>query len=177
MPVNDRAVLPLAHALMRPLTERVLALAADGRPVTDRGFVEEALRWCAAGEAHVRRIPPRSRPTRALLHAEDAAQFLPALFGLWSAGIEVCLTGDTLAGTLERLRAGGMVETGDLLALDWAQAPAAARRMTALDGGPVEFPEPDDALRTRIRRTPLPESQPLLTLYTSGTSGDPERVP
>lgn len=177
MPVNDRAVLPLAHALMRPLTERVLALAADGRPVTDRGFVEEALRWCAAGEAHVRRIPPRSRPTRALLHAEDAAQFLPALFGLWSAGIEVCLTGDTLAGTLERLRAGGMVETGDLLALDWAQAPAAARRMTALDGSPVEFPEPDDALRTRIRRTPLPESQPLLTLFTSGTTGDPERVP
>lgn len=177
MPVNDRAVLPLAHALMRPLTERVLALAADGRPVTDRGFVEEALRWCAAGEAHVRRIPPRSRPTRALLHAEDAAQFLPALFGLWSAGIEVCLTGDTLAGTLERLRAGGMVEAGDLLALDWAQAPADARRMTALDGGPVEFPEPDDALRTRIRRTPLPESQPLLTLFTSGTTGDPERVP
>ncbi|HUD41414.1 MAG TPA: AMP-binding protein [Dokdonella sp.] len=122
--------------------------ARDGAPLSFEAFAAAAAAW--------RQAFVQARAGSVGLYLEDGFEFAAALFGAWHAGTRVWLPADALPATLARL--GTQVErfAGDVpAALDPLRpAPAAA----------------------------APDWQPLdpawtgLTVYTSGSSGEPAAI-
>lgn len=87
------------------------------------------------------------------LHYEDSLEFACALLGAWHAGKHVRLPADALPATQAELRADGCALAGSFTATDLAEN--------------AELPAMDFAFAE------LPHAQPCLTIYTSGSSGEP----
>lgn len=99
-----------------------------------------------------------------LLYSEETLAIAPALFGCWSAGLETLLTGRADREILAEVRRSGLRIA---LGLDFER-----------------FAEPGDAvLRPAQRPTttdhpaPIDTDRVLLSLWTSGSTGEPKRVP
>ena len=139
----------------RDLTDvAVQALPGRAFMVADREardhayFQREVLRWHASFKAQT--------GTTWALHFDDAARFAAALYGAWHAGKTVVLPGDALAGTQVRLRS-----RVDGFAGDWPDASLACADVAV--GGETLL-SPLDAKATR------------LTVYTSGSMGEPVAI-
>lgn len=111
-------------------------------------FRHEVARWQASFRA-------RPGDTWAL-HFEDAARFAAALYGAWHAGRTVVLPGDALPGTQARLRA-----RVDGFAGDWPEA---------------ALPHPDADGTEAAELAPLDAQATRLTVFTSGSTGEPVAI-
>jgi len=110
-------------------------------------FVARVARWRHAFAGEAGR--------RWALWEEDAAEFAAALFGAWHAGVSVVLPGDARPATLSALRA-------------------------SLDGIAGSLPDarrPDDAPPASYTWEPLSPDATQVTLFTSGSTGDPVALP
>ena len=127
--------------------------------LTNDDFRLRAFAWREAAAALV------SRGVEAvLLHSEETLAIAPALFGCWSAGLETLLTGRADREILEEVRRSGLRIA---LGLDFER-----------------FAEPDDAVLRPVehptlvdRPEPIDTDRVLLSLWTSGSTGEPKRVP
>ena len=127
--------------------------------LTNDDFRLRAFAWREAAAALV------SRGVEAvLLHSEETLAIAPALFGCWSAGLETLLTGRADREILEEVRRSGLCIA---LGLDFER-----------------FAEPDDAVIRPVehptlvdRPEPIDTDRVLLSLWTSGSTGEPKRVP
>lgn len=127
--------------------------------LTNDDFRLRAFAWREAAAALV------SRGVEAvLLHSEETLAIAPALFGCWSAGLETLLTGRADREILEEVRRSGLRIA---LGLDFER-----------------FAEPDDAVLHPVehptlvdRPEPIDTDRVLLSLWTSGSTGEPKRVP
>lgn len=99
-----------------------------------------------------------------LLHSEETLAITPALFGCWSAGLETLLTGRADREILEEVRRSNLRIA---LGLDFERF--AQDHDTVLR--PVEHPTLVD------RPAPIDTDRVLLSLWTSGSTGEPKRVP
>ncbi len=147
----------------------------DGSEMTDEDFLVEAAAWREGFRQAARGLTELSRPRRVVLFAEDAAAFLPALFGAWAAGVETVLPGDALPGTLARMRQAGIIEPKkDFLALD------AAGLAAGPEGEGFAIAAPADECLDGLSADPmeaLDDDALLCSLFTSGTTGEAKRVP
>jgi len=136
----------LTDVAVQPVPARAFMVA--GREARDHvHFHRDVLRWHASFQA-------RAGTTWAL-HFDDAARFAAALYGAWHAGKTVVLPGDALAGTQARLRS-----RVDGFAGDWPDA-----SLTCAD---------DDEGETLL--SPLDARTTRLTVYTSGSTGEPVAI-
>lgn len=152
--------------------DRILARGTDGAELTFSGFLVGVARWRDAARACF----PCSAPSKAyaVLYTEDAAQLLPALFGLWSAGVHVILAGDLLPGILDQLLESGIDLERCALALDAVQLdPTGKMRRIA---APEETFEELSRLPPPKDLAPLDETTPLVSLLTGGSTGRPKLV-
>ena len=148
-------------------------------PVTAEAFLRRAAAWRATfARANFGESPSAKRPRRLFVLTDDTLEGAALLFGAWGAGVETMLGSDALPETLKRLRAGGLLEAGDGLALDAARA---WHEREPLDEARdlVAFTEP--AANARSSSTcavlpVLPEKRDLASLFTSGSTGDAKRV-
>lgn len=139
---------------------RVASSPRPGRPVaqTDAGtadhahFRRRAAEWRAAFQA-------RSGQGWAL-YFEDTAEFAAALFGAWHAGKHVYLGGDNLPATLVRLRPHVAGFAGDIPA----------------EYAPVRAVANDDRGGDAAQWAPLDEESTRLTVFTSGSTGEPVAI-
>lgn len=99
-----------------------------------------------------------------LLYSEETLAIAPALFGCWSAGLETLLTGRADREILAEVRRSGLRIA---LGLDFER-----------------FAEPGDAVLRPAQRpittdhpAPIDTDRVLLSLWTSGSTGEPKRVP
>lgn len=163
------------------LARRLVALrdTEEGlEPVTAEAFLRRAAAWRATfARAGFGTSPSTDRPRRLFVLTDDTLEGAALLFGAWGAGVETMLGSDALPETLKRLRAGGLLEEGDGIALDAARAwhereqPDEARDLVA-------FTEPTrTAGSATLPALPvLPEKRDLASLFTSGSTGDAKRV-
>lgn len=151
-------------------------------PVTAEAFLRRAAAWRATfARANFGESPSADRPRRLFVLTDDTLEGAALLFGAWGAGVETMLGSDALPETLKRLRAGGLLEAGDGLALDAARA---WHEREPLDEARdlVAFTEPAANARSSstcavLPALPvLPEKRDLASLFTSGSTGDAKRV-
>jgi len=136
----------LTDVAVQPLPARAFMVA--GREARDHAhFHRDVLRWHASFKAQA--------GTTWALHFDDAARFAAALYGAWHAGKTVVLPGDALAGTQARLRT-----RVDGFAGDWPDA-----SLACVD---------DDEGETLL--SPLDARTTRLTVYTSGSTGEPVAI-
>lgn len=128
------------------LDARVVALTAAGA-VSALEFRQQVAAWASLLESH--------QGERVLLFHHDSLVFAAALLGAWLAGKQVVLPGDTLPATLARALPHCDIRIGDVPGALSAPAPTAAARG---DWGVL------DPQSTR------------LTLFTSGSSGEPVAI-
>lgn len=147
-------------------------------PVTAEAILRRAAAWRATfARAGFGTSPSTDRPRQLFVLTDDTLEGAALLFGAWGAGVETMLGSDALPETLKRLRAGGLLEEGDGIALDAARAwhereqPDEARDLVA-------FTEPTrTAGSATLPALPvLPEKRDLASLFTSGSTGDAKRV-
>lgn len=127
--------------------------------LTNDDFRERAFAWREAAQAL------RNRGFEAvLLHSEETLAITPALFGSWSAGLETLLTGRADREILEEVR---RANPRIALGLDFER-----------------FAEPGDAVLRPVEHpmladhpAPIDTDRVLLSLWTSGSTGEPKRVP
>lgn len=129
--------------------------------LTEADFRRAALGWRRAAE----KLLAKGVAT-VLLHSEDTIETAPALFGCWSAGLETLLTGRADEGALQEVRASGL---SPALALDFA----------ALAGPADAVLSPETASDESLFESPalIDTDRVLLSLWTSGSTGEPKRVP
>lgn len=127
--------------------------------LTNDDFRLRAFAWREAAAALV------SRGVEAvLLHSEETLAIAPALFGCWSAGLETLLTGRADREILEEVRRSGLRIALGLDFERFAEEHDAVLR-------PVEHP-------TVVEHpAPIDTDRVLLSLWTSGSTGEPKRVP
>ena len=152
MPAKPRlATLTLSPADCRPVAYD----EADGHFLPRADWLERVGRWRAAG------LALKAEGGRAVaLCDEDAFETSCALFGLWSAGVHTLLT-----GSASRETALEVARNDPALAFALALgdvAPEGARRLA-----PALAPAP---------AAPLEADAALLSLWTSGTTGEAKRV-
>jgi acyl-coenzyme A synthetase/AMP-(fatty) acid ligase len=123
----------------------------DGERIERLAFVADVRAWQAAFSRH-----PGERWA---LYFDDCYAFACALFGAWHAGKAVLLPGDAQPATVQRL-------------------------LQSVDGCAGELPEAITALpAAALQEAERPPLQPLdlhttrLTLFTSGSSGEPLAIP
>ncbi|MDO5530950.1 AMP-binding protein [Sutterella sp.] len=162
------SVTRLSRILRSAPSDRALGRSASDEILTFRGFLAGTAAWRDAAL----KLPAEQREN-AVLYAEDAVPLLPALFGLWAAGVHVVLPGDALPGTLERLERGGVTLNRTILALDAVRMDEAGRVRTL--AVPMTI--------TEMNSAPVPDDLPLLddhaellSLLTSGSTGEPKLV-
>ena len=127
--------------------------------LTNDDFRLRAFAWREAAQAL------RNRGFEAvLLHSEETLAITPALFGCWSAGLETLLTGRADREILEEVR---RANPRIALGLDFER-----------------FAEPGDAVLRPVEHpmladhpAPIDTDRVLLSLWTSGSTGEPKRVP
>lgn len=125
---------------------RIVALTAAGT-VSALEFRQQVAAWASLLESH--------EGERVLLFHHDSLVFAAALLGAWHAGKQVVLPGDTLPATLARVLPHCDIRVGDMPGAVSAPTPTAAARR---DWGVL------DPQSTR------------LTLFTSGSSGEPVAI-
>lgn len=146
-------------------------------PVTAEAFLRRAAAWRATFAESFGEASSGERPRRVFLLTDDTLEGAALLFGAWGAGVETMLGSDALPETLKRLRAGGLLEEGDGIALDAARAWHERERLEdARDL--AAFTEPSESSRAAtLPAIPvLPEKRDLASLFTSGSTGDAKRV-
>ena len=146
-------------------------------PVTAEAFLRRAAAWRATFEASFAETSSGERPRRVFVLTDDTLEGAALLFGAWGAGVETMLGSDALPETLKRLRAGGLLEAGDGIALDAARA-WNERELFNDARDLIPFTEPSESSRdaTLYANPVLPEKRDLASLFTSGSTGDAKRV-
>jgi len=129
------------------LKDKVIGLV-DGRPLTHAQIVRQVQAWHDAFLA-------QSGDTVAM-YFDDVAAFIPALFGAWHAGKVVVLLADRQPATLLRVAAMADLWVGSL-----------EGSVTPCEPGPG---------KTSSSMTPLSPTHTKLTLFTSGSTGEPEAI-
>lgn len=133
-------------ACAEPDAHRVLGLHADASRCTHADFVRLVDRWQQAFAAQ--------EGSSWALYVQDPLMFAAAMFGAWHAGKAVVLPGDDLPATLAALQGLGCGLAGDLPGGLQAAEP----------GGPKPV------------RHPLVLGRTALTLFTSGSQGQPQAI-
>lgn len=158
---------PAFSRLARRLTEGFLpaelpvALTASGVLLTNRDFLKAVTRWYAAfSRAKAEGLLPRTA-----LYSENTVDFAAAAFGAWRAGVETLLLADALPSTMTALADSGLI---GMCALE-AGAPGMPQIVPAAKADITDLPLTTDE--------PLPERNVLVSLLTSGSTGEPKRVP
>lgn len=139
--------------------EHPVAAASEGRPaLSNRAFLESAACWY---QAFARAKSSGLKP-RAALFSEDTVEFAAAVYGAWRAGVETLLLADALPAT-----AASLVSAG-LIGMTACAVHAEGIAHIAPDAAP-SVPLCTDA--------PLPEGDVLVSLLTSGSTGEPKCIP
>ena len=121
-------------------------------PVTAEAFLRRAAAWRATfARANFGESPSADRPRRLFVLTDDTLEGAALLFGAWGAGVETMLGSDALPETLKRLRAGGLLEAGDGLALDAARGSRSTRPGISL---PLRSPRRTHGARRLARCSP-----------------------
>ena len=139
--------------------EHPVAAASGDRPLlTNQAFLENSACWYQAfARAKAAGLKPR-----AALFSEDTVEFAAAAYGAWRAGVETLLLADALPATADSLVSAGLIG------------------MTACSVRAPGIPHvtPDDAPDSPLcPDDPLPEGEVLVSLLTSGSTGEPKCIP
>ncbi len=153
--MNDTSIqyCSIANLLDRP-RDRSYLIATAKQSTTDwAGWLGKVADW--------QQYLCQREEQRWALHHPNAEEFSVILFALWSLGKTVCLPGNTQAAVVAELATTVDAFIGDFSGLVNTPTPPYA-------------PISDSDIDTSLLATRLDTEAPLLELYTSGSSGEPQ---
>lgn len=153
---SSRLAARLTRGFLPPQTP-FARLTESGKILTNADFLRAAACWT---QAFLRARP--SGPCRAAVFTEDTVEFAALAYGAWRAGVETLLLADALPAGTAKLAETGLIH----LTAGACRAP----------GIPHVTPDAEAVIPLETD-APLPEGDVLVSLLTSGSTGEPKRIP
>lgn len=139
-----------------PLDTPVAYDTAEGLIITNEAFLRRSAAWAAGFSKR-----KAEGAVSTALFFENTIEFAAALFGAWRVGLHTLLLSDALPATMEKLR--------DLTAVGCTAGDCWSDNLPAVS--PIEGSE-----SSLFAERPLNPEAPLLSLLTSGSTGEPKVV-